>query len=112
MGEGILYIFEIYNTSLTKTDRPEPWFELKASDIKEMYEQNPFDNNYIFTCIRPYENCIECGRNDIINEELKEKERIQILFQNETCNPNSYRIYILLGCFDYRIYILLGRLLR
>jgi hypothetical protein len=31
----IRYIFEVYHTSKTKSDRPDPWFEIKASEILE-----------------------------------------------------------------------------
>lgn len=68
-GNEILYIFEIYNTHKTKTeDRPEPWFELDANHIIEIF--NVCDLQKIqLQCIRNKicSNCI----NQVINIENK-----------------------------------------
>jgi hypothetical protein len=55
----ISYIFEIYNTHKTnELDRPEPWFEMNAKQLIEIYDNNINDP----TCIM-----LPCARNILCN---------------------------------------------
>lgn len=48
----IRYIFEIYNTSKTQTFRPEPWFEIKASEIQSQLQ--PDTHTITLKDIKPF----------------------------------------------------------
>ena len=47
--EDIKYIFEVYNSNKTQEEaRPEPWFEIQATEILEAMKTKDF----VFTCLR------------------------------------------------------------
>lgn len=57
----IRYIFEILHTSKTKNERPEPWFEIKSSDVI-----NCMGNKIVLQDVKPY--WCGCSESTIINK--------------------------------------------
>ena len=60
----IQYLFEVYNTSKTKTMRIDPWFEIHAKEIIQKYENGDFNLIYLHD-IKHYlcDNCDQEERN-------------------------------------------------
>lgn len=71
MDGKLKYIFEIYNTHLTKeNDRPEPWFEIEAKGLINNYKDE--NNDVKINCIRK-KVCNECieKKNNIIGKKIR-----------------------------------------
>lgn len=67
-------IFEIYHTHRTKSEnRPEPWFEIDATDILNAIRESGHDL-YIFKCVRN-KICDDCIILNKQKEILKQQER-------------------------------------
>ena len=93
-NDTIKYIFEIYYKHKTlETDRPEPWFEIKAEDLINKINSGEIidkEGNIYLECIRNYK-CDSCQYKEEIEkkqynevlEKLKTKEREQNLEKHE-----------------------------
>lgn len=59
--EGVRYVFEVYMTHGTATNREEPWFEVRAEDVIQAHGSDP---QYCITldCIRTTDMCFGCSR--------------------------------------------------
>jgi len=72
INNKLISVFEIYNTHKTKdTDRPEPWYEISASELIEtVNEVGETSSELNIRCIRQKGRCNEC-----LLKEQKKKER-------------------------------------
>ena len=95
----ILCIFEICNTHKTNCEnRPEPWFEIDASTLINLINNNVDLNlSYKIPCIR-CEKCEDCISNEKSNIENKEKA-LNILY-NWLKNGNEIKPFIF-DCDDF-----------
>lgn len=76
MDGKLKYIFEIYNTHLTKeSDRPEPWFEIEAKGLINNYKDENNDVN--INCIRK-KKCFDCIEKKRLLKENIEKKVIKL----------------------------------
>lgn len=108
MDGKLKYIFEIYNTHLTKEgDRPEPWFEIEATGLINNYKDENNDVN--INCIRK-KVCNECidsieKRNKIF---IEAKETLVKYLNHRVINRNgAWTNYPILSFDDENRYCLL-----